>query len=285
MQRSAPILLKSRHHRKRTFSFLAILIFTPTLLFGQGDSLAYRPDVMRFADGVMFTFTAPARWDGRDLLVLGGMIAGTTALSFADEPIRDFWQKHDNGFLDGVERVGYHYGKPYSAIGLSAGFYLSGMIFKSEWAKETGLMLGTSIFSSSIIMGVLKSSAGRARPGPQSNSLEFKPFDDSPAYHAFPSGHSSVAFGISLLLARRVEPVPLKIFFYSLAGTTAVSRLYSDDHWFSDIAFGGMLAWFCADTAIDRIQKNRFRTVRAKNRLVWKVYPYPGGVSFMASVR
>lgn len=277
--------LKPNQLRKTTCSFLAVLILTPTLLFGQGDSLAYRADVMRFADGVVFTFTAPARWDGKDLLVLGGMIAGTTALSFADQPIRDFWQQRDNGFLDGVERIGYHYGKPYSAVGLSAGFYLTGMIFRSEWAKETGLMLGTSIFSSSVIMGVLKSAAGRARPGVHADNLEFKPFDDSPAYHAFPSGHSSVAFGISLLLARRVEPVPLKIMFYSLAATTAVSRLYSDAHWLSDIAFGGMLAWFCADTAMDRIQKNRFRTVRRKDHLVWKVYPYPGGVSFMATVR
>ena len=277
--------MRSNHLKKATSCFFAVLILTPTLLFGQGDSLAYRADVMRFADGVVFTFTAPARWDTQNLLVLGGMIAGTTALSFADQPIRDFWQKRDNSFLDGVERIGYHYGKPYSAIGLSAGFYLSGMIFKSEWSKETGLMLGTSIFSSSVIMGILKTAAGRQRPGAQASNLEFKPFEDSPAYHAFPSGHSSVAFGISLLLARRVESVPLKILFYSLAGTTAVSRMYSDAHWFSDIAFGGMLAWFCADTAMDRIQKNRFRIARTKDRLAWKVYPYPGGVRFMATIR
>jgi membrane-associated phospholipid phosphatase len=277
--------LRSKHLGKLSSSLLAVLIFIPTFLFAQRDSLAYRPDVLRFADGVAFTLSAPARWDRGDWLVLGGMIAGTAAVSFADEPFRDFWQKQDNNFLNGVERVGYHYGKPYSAISLSAGFYLSGVIFKSEWAKETGLMLGTSIFSSSLVMGVLKTAAGRGRPGVQPTNLEFKPFEDSPAYHAFPSGHSSVAFGISVLLARRVEPVPLKILFYSLAGTTVVSRMYSDAHWFSDIAFGGMIAWFCADTAIERIQKNRFRSVRIRNQLVWKVYPYPGGVSFVGMVR
>ena len=277
--------LRSKCRRKVTSSLVAVLIFIQSFVFAQGDSLVYRPDVLRFADGVAFTLSAPARWDGGDWLVLGSMIAGTTALSFADQPLRDFWQKRDNDFLDGVERVGYHYGKPYSAIGLSAGFYLSGMIFKSAWAKETGLMLGSSIFSSSLVMGVLKTAAGRARPGAQATNLEFKPFHDSPHYHAFPSGHSSVAFGISLLLARRVEPVPLKIFFYSLAGTTAVSRMYTDAHWFSDIAFGGMIAWFCADTAIERFQKNRFRSVRARNQLVWKVYPYPGGVSFVGVVK
>ena len=273
------------HPRRLRNRFIALLIVIPCIANAQADSVAYRPDVLRVADGVAYTLTSPVRWNGRDWLMLGGMLATTSALTFVDQPVRDFWQQRDNRFLDGVETIGYHYGKPYSAVTLTAGFYLSGLIFKSAWARETGLMLGTSIFSSSLIMGVLKSGAGRARPGVTTEHLDFKPFDDSPAYHAFPSGHSSVAFGISLLLARRVEPVPLKIFFYSLAGTTAVSRMYTDAHWLSDIAFGGMLAWFCADTAVSRFQRNKFRTVRVKDRLVWKVYPYPGGVSFIATVQ
>jgi membrane-associated phospholipid phosphatase len=261
-----------------------IFLLSPAALHAQVDSLRKRPDVFRFADGVVYTFASPARWDGKDWLVLGGMLAGTTAITLVDQPVRDFWLHQDNTFLDGVERIGYHYGKPYSAVGLTAGFYLTGMIFKDEWAKETGLMLGTSIFSSSMMMGLLKNAAGRARPDTEFGHLEFQPFSQSPAYHAFPSGHSSVAFGISLLLARRVESVPLRILFYSLAGTTAVSRMYSDVHWTSDIAFGGMLAWFCADTAISRIQKNRYRRPGTQNIFVWKVYPYPGGVSLRASI-
>jgi membrane-associated phospholipid phosphatase len=265
--------------------FFALFTLFPNLLFSQTDSLVRRPDVFRFADGVGYTLSSPLRWDGRDWLVLGGLVAGTSALSFADQPVRNFWQRHDNAFLHGVERIGYHYGKPYSAVTLTAGFYLTGMLLKSEWAKETAMMLGTSIFSSSLVMGGLKNAAGRARPGPISDNLEFKPFNESPAYHAFPSGHSSVAFGISLMLARRVDSVPLKVFFYSLAGTTAVSRMYSDSHWVSDIAFGGMIAWFCADAAVARLQANRYKKTRgSRDVLVWKVYPYPGGITLRASL-
>lgn len=256
----------------------------PAAVFGQSDSLRFRPDVFRFADGVVYTLSSPLRWDNKDLLVLGGLVAGTTALSFADQPVRHFWQSRDAKFLQGIELIGYHYGKPYTAVSLSAGFYLTGIIFQSEWAKETGLMLGTSIFSSSLVMGAIKNVAGRARPGRTVDNLIFEPFSELPAYHAFPSGHSSIAFGISLILASRVDNVPLKILFYSLAGSTAVSRMYSDAHWISDIAFGGMLAWFCADTAMSRIQMNRFRSVRKRNTLAWKVYPYPGGVTFRASI-
>lgn len=265
---------------------IVVLIFllSPGVLHAQLDSLRKRADVFRFADGVVYTFASPVRWDGKDWLMLGGLLAGTTVLTFIDQPVREFWLDQDNTFLDGVERVGYHYGKPYTAFGLTAGFYLTGLIFQNEWVKETGLMLGTSIFSSSMIMGLLKNAAGRARPETELGHLEFQPFTQSPAYHSFPSGHSSVAFGISILLAKRVESVPLKIVFYSLAATTAVSRMYADVHWASDIAFGGMLAWFCADTAISRIQKNRYRRPGMQSIFVWKVYPYPGGLSLRASI-
>lgn len=269
---------------KRLLPSFTIAILFPCLACAQFDTLRQRPDVLRFVDGVTFTLSSPARWDSRDWLTLGGLVGGTAALSFLDQPVRAFWQKHDNDFLDGVERVGYHYGKPYSAVGITAGFYLSGVVFKSEWAKETGLMLASGIFSSSVVMSVLKSSAGRARPGQRRENLEFRPFDESPSYHAFPSGHNSVAFGISLVLAKRVESVPLKIAFYSLAGTTAVARMYADAHWLSDVAFGGMMAWFCADTAMTRIQSNRFRKSHDRDVLVWKVYPYPGGVTFLATL-
>lgn len=270
---------------RRIIHLILVLVFISSAAFGQLDSVRLRPDVMRFADGVLFTVSSPVRWDKRDWLVLGGLVAGTSALTFVDQPVRHFWQSRDNRFLNGIERVGYHYGKPYTAFGVTAGFYLTGMIFRSEWAKETGLMLGTSIFTSSFVTGVLKNTVGRARPGATTDNLIFEPISEAPAFHAFPSAHSSVAFGISVILAKRVDNVPLKILFYSLAGTTAVSRMYSDSHWVSDIAFGGMLAWFCADTAIERIQTNRFRGVRRKNALVWKVYPYPGGVTIRASVR
>jgi hypothetical protein len=117
--------------------FLVVLFLFPSFLRGQVDSLRYRPDAFRFADAVLYTYSVPARWDANDWLALGGLVLGTSALTLVDQPVRSFWQRHDNRFLDGVERVGYYYGKPYTAIGITAGFYLSGIIFKSERAKET----------------------------------------------------------------------------------------------------------------------------------------------------
>jgi membrane-associated phospholipid phosphatase len=262
---------------------ILLFILFPSVLFGQGDTLRKRPDVLRFADGVLYTATAPGRWDGKDWMMLGGVAAATAALLVVDQPVQRFWVKQNSLFLDRVERIGYHYGKPYSAVTFTAGFYLAGLIFKDAHTRETGLLLGTTLLTSGFVQTMMKDAVGRARPGTGIGNVSFKPFSKDPAYHSFPSGHFAVAFAITAVIARRTESVPVKLFFYTLATSTAVSRLYSGSHWFSDIAFGGMLAWFCTDIAIERMQANRFRRTRSADDMTLRVFPFPGGLTLRAS--
>src|SRR5687767_4279875 len=99
----------------------------PILTHAQVDSVAIeRWDITRGVDGVLYTFAAPARWKGKDWIKLGGIVAGTAAITLLDEPVRNFWKQQDSKVMDGFERIGYHYGKPYAAVGLTGGVYLAG---------------------------------------------------------------------------------------------------------------------------------------------------------------
>jgi membrane-associated phospholipid phosphatase len=259
--------------------WVAFLVF-PILVQAQVDTVYVKQaDVVRGMDAIMFTFTSPVRWKTKDWLKVGGVLAGTAALSLLDEPVRDLLNGKESEFLNGVERVGYHYGKPYAAVGVTGGLYLGGVIFKNEWAKETGLMLTSALTTSTVIQTFFKNAVGRARPIKDIGTYEMKPFSDEAGYHSLPSGHTAVAFTISLVMARQVRSVPLKIAFYSLASVTAASRLYTDAHWFSDLAFGGAFAWFCADAAVKRLEANRFRLKISAEKVLVKVYPFPGGLS------
>lgn len=240
------------------------------------------PDAIRVADGVLFTYTAPARWQGKDWVKLGGVVAGTAALTLADKPVRTFWQKHDPRILDGFSEVGYHYGKHYTSIILTGGVYLSGLAFKNEWARETGLILGTSLFSAGMLQMGMKPLIGRARPSMELDNYEFRPWNSKNSFHSFPSGHSTMAFTISMVMSRQTKSIPLKVFFYSLAATTVVNRLYEDEHWISDVAFGGTIAWFCSDIAMQRLSVNKYRPSNAK-WFQWNVYPYPSGLTVRAT--
>lgn len=263
---------------------LLVLLLVPVLVHAQGDTVHVKQwDFVRGVDGVVHTFTMPARWQGKDWVKVGGIIASTAALTLLDEPVYNYLKPRHSKFLDGVERVGYHYGKSYSAAAVTGGFYLVGVVFKNEWAKETGLMLATALTTSTVIQAFLKSAVGRARPISGLDHFDTKPFSKYAKYHSMPSGHTTLAFTISLVMARQVESVPVKIFFYSLAGITGASRLYTEAHWISDVAMGGTIAWFCADAAVRRLQANQFRKVARENKFCIKLYPYPGGLSLRAT--
>ena len=258
---------------------LFLLSVLPLGLIAQAHDSVRRSDFGRMADGIYKIQTAPLRWKGHDWIKFGGVFLVTAAMTQADQPIRNFAQAGRCDFMEGVNNVGYHYGKAYSAVALTGGFYLTGLAFKNEWARETGVALGTGLASASILSMGLKPLIGRARPSRNMGNQEIRYFSNDPDFHSFPSGHTTVAFTASFILAKRVKSVPLKIGFYSLAATTAACRLYSDAHWISDIAFGGAIAWFCSEAAIRSLEGNKYR-IKKPRKVDWNVSPYYTGLSF-----
>lgn len=260
-----------------------VILVLPILANAQIDTVYVKQwDVVRGIDGVAHSITSPTRWKGNDWLKAGGVVAGVAALSLVDENVRNFFSGKESHLLDQFQKVGNYYGKPYTAVGLTGGMYLVGMIFPDEWAKETGLILFSAVTTSTITQTFFKSAIGRARPNEELGNYETEPFSRETKFHSFPSGHATFAFTVSMVMARRVKAVPLKIFFYSMGTLTAASRLYLDVHWFSDVAFGGAIAWFCADAAVKRLQANRYRSVVKKNKIALSVFPYPGGLTLCA---
>jgi membrane-associated phospholipid phosphatase len=254
-----------------------LLLLIPNLLSAQQDSAQHRADVLRIADGILHTYTAPTRWKSNDLVELAIVLGSTATLTAADQPIRDFWSEKQGRVLDCVNEVGYHFGKPYSGFFLGGGMYAAGLIVKNEWVRETGMALTTSLVTAGILEMTLKSVVGRARPQRELGNYNLTLMNDDAGFHSFPSGHASMAFTIAFVMAKRSTSVPVKTLFYSLAASTAVCRLYSDAHWISDIAFGGILAWYCSEAAVSRLEANRLRNPHRNTK--WKVSPYPGGLT------
>ncbi len=261
---------------------LLVLLLAPCIANAQYDSLK-TPDAIRFADGVIHTYTSPLRWKGKNWAEFGAVIGGTVALTFADQPVRQFWSHQGSAALDGIDRVGYHYGKPYAGFAITATLYSAGLVIRDRWARETALMLGTSLITSGLLEMGLKPLVGRARPQQERGNYDLTVMNPEAGFHSFPSGHASMAYTISFVLAKRVESVPLKIAFYSLAGATTVCRLYSDAHWISDIAFGAALGWYCSEAVIKRLENNRQRDPRKTTK--WSVSPYAGGLTLRATFK
>ncbi len=211
----------------------------------QTDSLLLTSVVVRDAKtafaGAVFILTAPGRWHGDDW-ARTGVAAGITAGSaLLDADIRTLAQRNA-GTADGLSDVAVTYGSGWFAIGVTTGLYGTGLIVHDAWLRETALLAGTAVVVSSLIARVIKPIVGRARPYVGAGNGTFHMFTLQDDYSAFPSGHTIAAFSLSGVLAARIDHPLATIGVYGLACLTALSRVYTDQHWFSDVVFGGILA-------------------------------------------
>src|ERR1700736_5516932 len=120
-------------------------------------------------------FTAPARWDTRDWLVLGGVIAGIGTVAVFDEDIEGAIRRHRNDTLtsifDNVQPLGNEY-----AIGVVGTFYLYGEVFKDPRAKSTALdSIAATAIGPGIIVNATKYLVGRGRPTDGKGAYDFQP--------------------------------------------------------------------------------------------------------------
>jgi len=254
----------------------------------ESDTLYYfkkTPNILRIADGTLYAFSGPlTRWEKKDWMTAGGIVVGGVALSLLDKPIQNFFQKNQSKTANRVSDFGYHYGKPYTAALAVGGFYASGVVFKSEWARETSYILASSYVSSGLIQAVLKSAVGRGRPNTGLDQYHFKPFNGNAAFSSFPSGHTQIALVTSMVLARRVESPVLKTMFYTAAGVTMASRMYNNAHWFTDVAVGGAIIWFCTDTIIKRMEATKNAALyKSDKQIKWNFFPSYNGFALIGT--
>ena len=194
-----------------------------------------------------FIFSAPARWDGKDWLLASGAVVGTGAAFLLDRNVNDVMERNKTRLNDDVQKVVVQYGDGLNILVLSAGAYATGLFIDDDWLRETAFLTGTSVIISGTISTLAKMAIGRARPYADLGNHQFQPFTIKDKFHSFPSGHAMVAFSVSGVLAARINNPWASVGLYGLATLSSVSRLYSRDHWLSDIFFSAVYS-----TAISR---------------------------------
>lgn len=227
-----------------SFSYGQNLHYNSTLLFNHDNKTIWESvnsDVNISLEDGYHIFTSPAHFSKNTWLIAGGIIGGTALSFLADNDIRNWAQKNHTNTLDNVTRIGEDYGKALYAASISLAIYTGGRIFKNEDLAVTGRMLGETLIFAGIITSVLKSVFGRARPYKNEGNTHFIGLQFNTANTSFPSGHTTVAFSMSTILASRIDNPFASIGLYSLAGLTMFQRIYGDRHWFSDTVLGAAI--------------------------------------------
>ncbi|HET9135911.1 MAG TPA: phosphatase PAP2 family protein, partial [Candidatus Kapabacteria bacterium] len=106
---------------------------------------------------------------------------------------------------------------------------------------------------------------------------DFHPFTTNDDRNSLPSGHTTVAFAISSVLAARIDHPLASILLYGAATCTAFSRMYHDRHWFSDTFLGAAIATSTGLWVVKRDEDRSAGSAQTENKLL--ISPGLGSVS------
>lgn len=188
----------------------------------------------------------------RDLTTLGYMLLATAATmpfdktiahEFADSALQaNPTYQHAVGHLTTIHERSLFV---YSAIA-----WAGGRLFRSAPIADAGLHSAEAIAVGTAIGSFLKSTAGRARP----RAAHGDPFDfrfgkgyTSGDYRSFPSLHEIGSFAAAAAITSEVARHnpgagrAVGVVAYGGAGLVGAARMYSAEHWASDVVLGGAL--------------------------------------------
>jgi hypothetical protein len=215
-----------------------------------GPVLAARSAVVSLGRDFWLTFSAPAHMDRRAWLETAGVAAVGGLLFLADEDItRAARRNRQEPVVDEIADLGTTL-EPVGLMGNTNVWYATAAVASEIAGWDRPNRIFTELLYSHWIAGVIRGGTnrlvGRARPNRGLGSRHFEPDNGT----SFPSGHASTVFQVAAVLSHHAGSTPVSVLLYGLAGTVAVQRVSSEQHWASDVWLGAAYGWAVARLVI-----------------------------------
>lgn len=163
----------------------------------------------------------------------------------------------------------------FHGIVLLGGLGVFGIATHNEKLTTTVMLSSQAYITSGIWAFVFKTALGRTRPNEYNHwtgpGRIFRPEDrhlvGCSEFNSFPSGHTTTAFAIATVFAKRYKDVPaVGIAAYSLATLVGVSRMTENRHWGSDVLAGGLLGYLCGSSVVKNYEKRLLGSVARNSK-------------------
>lgn len=262
----------------KTIAIILFLNFSVIIFSQQSENLNYFETILYDVEislndaGTFITY--PIRMNTTEWISFTGVGLGTYFLVRNDDYFRDKINTKVNKYDSSFWKIFKKYGDIQYAELAGAAVYGVGLFAKDNEIRTLGRMLIQSLSYSSASTMLIKMIAGRKRPPFTDDPLNFTGFTTNNSYQSFPSGHTTVAFALSTVLAEYFDAPWSRIGFYSIAGLTAAERLINSEHWFTDVALGAALGFL---GGIHVINEEAKRNNKVTSRL--SIYPGLNGIS------
>lgn len=204
---------------------------------------AVSEEIRTVVDDVHALLMRPLTMDRSDALLLGGGLALVGGAFATDHALRQLVLHHQTqSGRNASDDVGTALG-PGPLAGLSAGVMLIGFLGDTQayrTARSTGFVALEAEGIAAAASAALKVDTGRSSPGDNQGTTHFRPFSHLDG--SFVSTHASASFAVATVFAERY-PGPIAWTAYTLATAVSASRIYSDQHFGSDVVAGALLGW------------------------------------------
>jgi membrane-associated phospholipid phosphatase len=236
---------------KKWMLVITILLAFSRIYAAGTDSISY-PELNKtylksyYYDSKSFLMS-PAKWKAKQWIELG-VVTGIGVLAYTqDENIQKYFVSHQSTAADNLSK--YVFEPIGNGIGTSViigGLYAGGLLAKDNRLAGSSLTAAKAFIVSAVIAQTVKQLTHRHRPYqdeiPDHDQWE-GPIADI-HYTSFPSGHSTAAFSLATVFAMEYSnTIWVPVLAYTMATGTAISRLYDNDHWASDVVIGSALGF------------------------------------------
>ncbi len=217
-------------------------------------------DIAKFFSMGGKIISAPANFDSNDILNFSLVTGATAASFFLDNTGRQWALNNRSNFGDNLLSID----KPTTAfVGASViGLYGYGLAYKNSKIRTLGLQLAEASFYATGVTYLIKTITGRSRPFRNNGHKDFNPFQIKEEKTSFPSGHSTIAFAFSTVMAHQIDNVFWKVGWYGAASLVSIARVYHDKHWVSDVLLGSAIGYFVAEFVLNNQDNNKNKLVK-----------------------
>ncbi len=223
--------------KSKIFALILLLSFPTFNAYAQiGD------DVSKFIKMGGKIFSAPTHFDSGDFLNLSLVTAATAGSFFLDNTGRQ-WALHNRSSFNDNFFNADNSSNLIIAAGV-IGLYGYGLVNKNNKIRKVGLELAEAAFYSTGVTYLFKTIIGRSRPFRNNGHKDFNPFQIKENKTSLPSGHATIAFAFSTVMAHQIDNIFWKVGWYSAATLVSVGRVYHDKHWVSDVVLGSAIGYF-----------------------------------------
>jgi len=148
---------------------------------------------------------------------------------------------HHTPFLDAIIDVNDYTVTP-AAIAAPLGLMAYGLIARSDYETDSGILLGLSALVSEGASQMLKHIIKRERPYSALVDVNVSHLSSAgDPYSSFPSGHTTVAFTLATTLTLRYPKLYVAVPLYLWASLVGYGRLYLGVHYPTDVLVGAIL--------------------------------------------